>query len=120
MLSAARLRIRSCTGGRWSHPEEFWAAAWTNLVPSAPLTGPAVIDADDLLGARWFPEVRLNVAEVILAGDVDRAAVPADDDVMLVAVDERGRRRELSRRRRGATAGGSVAAALRAEGVGAG
>ena len=85
---------------RWSveSPREFWAAAWNDLVPSVPLTGPAVIDADYMLGARWFPEVRLNVAERILAGDSDPAAVPADDDVMLVEVDERGRRRELSRR----------------------
>ena len=106
---------------RWSveSPQQFWAAAWTHLVPSVALTGPAVIDADEMLGASWYPEVRLNVAERILAGDSDPAAVPADDDPMLVSVDERGRRRELSRRDAVQTTA-QVAAALRAAGVGPG
>jgi len=106
---------------RWSveSPEEFWSAAWAHLVPSVPLTGPAVVGADDMLGARWFPELRLNVAERILAGDSDPASVPAADDVMLVAVDERGRRRELSRRD-AMQLTARVAAALRAGGVGPG
>jgi acetoacetyl-CoA synthetase len=105
---------------RWSvdDADTFWSAAWTFLVPSVPLDGPALRGAG-LLDATWFPEVRLNVAERILAGDSDPEHVPAGDDVMFVSVDERGRRRELTRGeavRRAA----EVAAALAGAGVGPG
>ncbi len=105
----------------WSvaEPEEFWAAAWSELVPSVPFVGPSVVGArDGVLGATWFPELRLNVAERILAGDADGTPW-ADDDLMFVSVDERGRRRTLTRgeaRRQVA----QLASALRAAGVGQG
>jgi acetoacetyl-CoA synthetase len=105
---------------RWSvdEPDEFWSAAWEHLLPAVPRQGPA-LDGGDPWSARWFPQQRLNVAERILAGDADPARRPAAHDVMLVAVDERGRRRELTRG--GATeAAAAVAAALRADGVGPG
>ncbi len=105
---------------RWSvdDAEAFWSAAWSFLVPSVPLEGPA-LRATDLLDTTWFPQVRLNVAERILAGDSDLEQAPGGDDVMFVSVDERGRRRELTRSeavRRTAEA----AAALAAAGVGVG
>ena len=65
-------------------------------MPSVPLVGPSMA-GEGMLGTTWFPDVRLNVAERILAGDSDPTRTPGPDDVMLVAVDERGRRRELTR-----------------------
>jgi acetoacetyl-CoA synthetase len=105
---------------RWSvdEPEEFWSAAWEHLLPAVPRTGPA-LSGGAMFDTSWFPEQRLNVAERILAGDADRSRVPGAEDVMLVAVDERGRRRELTRGGAVASAA-SVAAALRAAGVGPG
>jgi acetoacetyl-CoA synthetase len=105
---------------RWSveDADAFWSAAWLFLVPSVPLDGPA-LRSTGLLDATWFPEVRLNVAERILAGDSDPEHVPADDDVMFVSVDERGRRRELTRRD-AVERTAEVAAALTAAGVGPG
>jgi acetoacetyl-CoA synthetase len=105
---------------RWSVNEldEFWSAAWAHLVPSVRLEGPAVEHAHELLGATWFPGVRLNVAERILAGD-STGAPAGPGDVMLVAVDERGRRRELTRAAAVEQAA-AVADALRAHGVGPG
>jgi acetoacetyl-CoA synthetase len=105
---------------RWSVDDagSFWSAAWSFLVPSVPSAGPA-LRSTGLLDATWFPEVRCNVAERILAGDSDPEHVPGDDDVMFLSVDERGRRRELTRRdavRRTA----EVAAALADAGVGEG
>jgi acetoacetyl-CoA synthetase len=105
---------------RWSvtAPDAFWSAAWRNLLPSVPRQGPAV-DGEDPWSPQWFPEQRLNVAERILAGDADPTRRADPDDVMLVAVDERSRRRELTRRE-AVEAVAAIAAALRAEGVGAG
>ena len=70
---------------RWSvdHPAEFWAAAWEHPVPSVPLVGPSMA-GEGMLGTTWFPDVRLNVAERILAGDSDPTRTPGPDDVMLV------------------------------------
>lgn len=108
---------------RWSveRPGEFWAALWEHLVPSVPLSGPSLVEGAHMTGATWFPEVRLNVAERILAGDSvpEGAAAPGPDAPMFVAVDERGRRREL-RRGEAREQVGAVAAALRAAGVGPG
>jgi acetoacetyl-CoA synthetase len=83
---------------RWSvdDADAFWSAAWSFLLPSVPLEGSALLGSG-LLDATWFPEVRLNVAERILAGDSDPEHVPGADAVMFVSVDERGRRRELTR-----------------------
>ncbi len=106
---------------RWSvdEPEEFWCAAWQWLVPAIELDGPAITDTADWSRCSWFPGVRMNVAERILAGDSDPDRVASSDDVMFVAVDERDRRRELTRSQATAEVA-RVAAALRADGVGPG
>lgn len=104
----------------WSvrEPAAFWAEVWRWLLPGLPLEGPALV-GDEPFAIGWFPDQRLNVAERILAGDAASGTSPGPDEVMLVAVDERGRRRQLTRAEAVASAA-SVAAALRAEGVGPG
>lgn len=107
---------------RWSleQPERFWGELWRHLVPTVALDGPALVRGDTMVDATWFGDLRLNVAERILAGDCDASgrAVP-DDDVMFVGLDELGRRRELSR---GAAREqvAAIAAALSSAGVGVG
>jgi len=103
----------------WSvrEAESFWGALWRHLVPSVPLTGPALLHGESLIGAKWFPEVRCNVAERILVGDSTpdgSASDPSSD--LLVAVDERGRRRSIDRAAATEEVA-RVAAALRAAGV---
>ena len=71
---------------RWSiaEPEAFWAALWdwTGVIGDR---GERIIEAGPTMASsRFFPDARLNVAEVILAG---RGADP--DDHMLVGCDER-------------------------------
>ncbi len=79
-------------------PERFWAELWAELVPSVPLEGPALRHPASMQDATWFPDVRLNVAERILAGDSNAERTAALDDAeFLVAVDERGRRRVVTR-----------------------
>ncbi|MHB1137950.1 MAG: acetoacetate--CoA ligase [Microthrixaceae bacterium] len=96
--------------------EAFWSAAWAELVPSVPLVGPAVEGArDGMLGARWFPEIRMNVAERILAGDAD-GTVCGDAEPMFVSVDERERRRTVTRGEARARVA-ELASALRTAGV---
>jgi len=55
---------------RWSvrSPEQFWSsfARWSGIVPDAE---PSAVLADSSMPqARWFPDVRLNYAEHLLAG----------------------------------------------------
>jgi acetoacetyl-CoA synthetase len=99
---------------RWSveQPGEFWRLLARTMLTGVEVTGPAFVPGAELPDVEWFPDVRLNVAEQILRG----APTTTDDDLLLVSVDERGRRRELTR---GAarTEVAAVAAALRAEGV---
>ena len=110
---------------RWSieEPEQFWRLLAERLLPPASASDPAwdgpVLEpaapgpgGATIAGARWFPDVRVNVAERILRAGTD-------DDVLLLAVDERGGRREL---RRGAARGevARYASALRSSGVGPG
>jgi len=99
---------------RWSveRPEEFWRLALGELLPAVDISGPVWERGAHMADVRWFPEVRMNVAEQILA-----AGPP--DGLLAVAVDERGRRRELTRAQAAAEVG-RVAAALRAAGVGVG
>jgi acetoacetyl-CoA synthetase len=106
---------------RWSvdEPEEFWGLLFDTLVPGVHRPGPALRPGDDgPPSATWFPGVRMNVAEVILEGRVGERC-PSPGDPMLVSVDERGRRSEVTRARARAEVG-ALAAALRAEGVGPG
>ncbi|MCP5328462.1 MAG: acetoacetate--CoA ligase [Steroidobacteraceae bacterium] len=77
---------------RWSIDDP--AAFWTELARYAGVVadwgdGPALERAAQMPGARWFPQARLNFAENLLQHD--GGAAPA-----LIAVDERGARRELS------------------------
>ena len=100
---------------RWSvsQSEAFWPAIWrfSGLAgePGRPVDGDGTF-----AGTRFFPDESLNVAEVILDG---LGAAP--DAPMYVVVDERGARSEMSRAEVRSLVG-AVAAALRAEGVGAG
>ncbi|HNL50023.1 MAG TPA: hypothetical protein PKK89_13740, partial [Microthrixaceae bacterium] len=77
---------------RWSveRPEEFWRLALGELLPAVDDSGPVWERGAHMADVRWFPEVSMNVAEQILA-----AGPP--DGLLAVAVDERGRRRELTR-----------------------
>lgn len=107
---------------RWSvdEPEHFWSLLGAELLgldPSQPVwdrePGRSIAEVS------WFPEARLNVAELILAGPRGTDDPAPDTDPFLVAVDETGRRAALSRGEARSSVA-RVAAALRAEGVGAG
>jgi acetoacetyl-CoA synthetase len=99
---------------RWSidEPQAFWAALWDycGVVASRPYD--AVVEHFDRMpGARWFPGARLNYAENLLRFRDDRPA--------LVAVNDRGRRSELSHEQL-ALVVGRAARALKELGVGPG
>jgi len=99
---------------RWSvrHPATFWpeVAEFTDIAWQ-PGGKPVLQHPDRMPGARWFEDWRLNFAENLLRGDEWRTA--------LVALDETGRRRDLSLGElRDEVA--RIAAALRAAGVGPG
>ena len=101
---------------RWSieHPQRFWPAVWRFCGVRAARAADRVLDDGARMpGARWFEGARLNFADNLLNGRMP------DDRPALIALDERGRRRELSaaelRERVRA-----VAAALKADGVGPG
>ena len=76
---------------RWSieNPEAFWESVWDycGLVGERG-SGPALVDADRMPGARFFPEARLNFAENLLRR--------ADDAEALIFRGEDGARRTLS------------------------
>jgi acetoacetyl-CoA synthetase len=112
---------------RWSieQPGAFWSMLAEHLMPGlaancreALAQAPSMVAGAEMAETTWFPGFRFNVAEVILGG-LGADPVPAEHDVMLVAIDERGRRRETTR---GAAREevAAVAAALSAEGVGPG
>ena len=126
-MEGFRRTAEKCTGGamadsvalhRWSveEPEEFWGVLFDEMLPGVQRPGPAL--RPDPSGhparAKWFPGVELNVAEVILTGRGADA-----DEPMFVSVDETGRRR-VTTRGEARRQVGAIAAALRAEGVGAG
>ena len=98
---------------RWSVEDlgRFWTALveWFD-VPYAGSTEPALVGSR-MPGHRWFPELRLNYAELCLRGD--------PDTVCLVAANEAGRREVFTRRRLAAEVG-RVAGGLRRLGVGPG
>ena len=99
---------------RWSvdQPEAFWGLLFDSLLPGVDRGHRILTRGVDLAAVSWFPDARLNVAEVILRGGDDA-------DPFLVAVDERGRRRVWSRAEATSVVG-EVAAALRGAGVGSG
>jgi acetoacetyl-CoA synthetase len=103
---------------RWSveEPEEFWGLLFDTLMPGVERRGPALVQRDGAaFGAGWFPDTTLNVAEVVLGGNA-HAGRAQEDAVMMVSVDERGRRREVTRAQARAEVA-AIAAALRADGV---
>jgi acetoacetyl-CoA synthetase len=75
---------------RWSieRPEEFWQEFWMFAEVVGDMSGRAFDPGADMQSARFFPEVRLNVAENFL-----RRSGP---DAALIAVNEAGERREVS------------------------
>lgn len=90
--------------------DAFWSWAWDECGVVG-TKGNVAYDGGDILGARFFPNARLNVVDTLLAGDPDVE--------VLVAFDESGRRRRWTRgelRREVA----SVAAAMRSTGIVAG
>ena len=61
---------------RWSvqRPEQFWGLLFDEMLPGVARTGPAMVDPGPVphpARTRWFPEVSMNVAEVILTGRLD-------------------------------------------------
>ncbi|VXB45074.1 acetoacetate--CoA ligase [Aeromicrobium sp. 9AM] len=69
----------------WSveQPDDFWRAVWQEFdIPSDGDPTAALADAS-MPGAVWFPDVRLNYAEVML-----RMPGRADDDVVVVAASQ--------------------------------
>jgi acetoacetyl-CoA synthetase len=99
---------------RWSveHPAEFWSELWrfSGVLASRPWDT-ALVNPGAMPGVRWFEAARLNFAENLLRR---RDGSPA-----IIAVDERGRRRELSYEALYASVA-SVAGAMRVDGVEAG
>ncbi|HEU5177620.1 MAG TPA: acetoacetate--CoA ligase, partial [Burkholderiales bacterium] len=71
------------------HPEIFWSEVWDFCGVIASRKGSTVLaDGDQMPGARWFPDARLNIAENLLRrGDRGDA---------LVSWDENGFRRRVS------------------------
>jgi acetoacetyl-CoA synthetase len=97
----------------WSVAERgaFWSAVWDWCGVVGERGERALVDGENMPGARWFPDARLNFAANLLRR---RDVSPA-----LVARDERGRRRVLSWSELHDEVA-RVAAALRGAGVQAG
>jgi acetoacetyl-CoA synthetase len=94
------------------HPERFWPLVWEFCGIRA--TGdfaPALVDAEKMPGARWFPNVRLNFAQNLLRHKDERIAI--------VFRNEWGYARELSYADLHAEVG-RIAHALNETGVGVG
>ncbi|MDR2239947.1 MAG: acetoacetate--CoA ligase [Zoogloeaceae bacterium] len=99
---------------RWSvtQPEQFWTTLWDFAgVRAAKRGARALLDADRMPGAAWFPDARLNFAENLLRGGGDCD----DGDALVFWGEDKVRARvshaELYR------AVAQTAAALRAMGV---
>lgn len=114
----------------WSvaHPEPFWAAVWRHagiVADARPgggdpweavlVNGGRMAPPTDADGPRWFPGARLNFAENLLR---EHEGVGPNDPA-LVAWDERGWRRAVTWGELRAQVA-ALAAALAADGVGAG
>jgi len=96
---------------RWSveELEQFWGLAWEFFGFGTAADYGTVLVSRQMPGARWFPGVRLNLAERVLGA-------ASGDTVAIEAVDERGPTARLSwDDLRGQVA--SLAAALRGMGV---
>ena len=64
------------------HPEEFWNELWDACNVIASRKGNTVlVDGDQMPGARWYPEARLNIAENLMRrGDRGDAFVLWDEN----------------------------------------
>ncbi|HEX6156632.1 MAG TPA: AMP-binding protein, partial [Burkholderiales bacterium] len=64
------------------HPEIFWSEVWDFCGVIASRKGSTVlVDGDQMPGARWFPDARLNIAENLLRrGDRGDALVSWDEN----------------------------------------
>jgi len=98
---------------RWSveRKEDFWSLLWDYAGVRGTRAGPALVDADRMPGARWFPESRLNFAENLLRD--------ADDSEAMVFWGEDRVRRRYSRQELHALVS-RMAQALKSAGVGKG
>ena len=80
---------------RWSTTElsAYWQSIWDYFALESPTPHSAVLQANVMPGAHWFPGARFNYARQVLrhAGPAGAAGLPA-----IVARDERGRAAELS------------------------
>ncbi len=106
---------------RWSteDADDFWGLLLDTLMPAVNRPGAALCaGGSGAFATDWFPGLVMNVAEVILDGNVSGTSADPGD-VMMVSIDERGRRREVTRAS-ARTEVGAIAAALRSEGVGPG
>lgn len=69
---------------RWSidKPAAFWSAVWdfAGIIGEKGETIFLPAEDDGMLGAKWFPEANLNLAENILRGDGSRLAVYEADE----------------------------------------
>jgi len=109
----------------WSirEPEAFWDGVRDDAGARMhqPAGAAVLLDADRMPGARWYPEARLNIAESLLFGGPDRSggAGRADGDEAIVFRGEDGATRRLTQAELVAAVT-RLAAALAADGVGAG
>lgn len=59
-----------------TQPERFWTLLWDFCgIKASGDREPALVDADKMPGARWYPQVRLNFAENLLRFNDDRVAL---------------------------------------------
>ncbi len=74
----------------WSveNPEDFWASVWDFAEIKGDKGENILVSGDDMLGARFFPEAKLNFAENLLARD--------SEDIAIIATGEGRERREMS------------------------
>ncbi len=84
---------------RWSvdASEAFWRALWsfTGIIASTPATD-AVWDKEQMPGARWFSEARLNFAENLLRGTTGPAMVFRGENRVVREVSHEELRAEVS------------------------
>ncbi|MGH8117412.1 MAG: acetoacetate--CoA ligase, partial [Rhodanobacteraceae bacterium] len=91
------------------HPQKFWPLVWEFCgVRSSGEFEPALVDGDQMPGARWFPNVKLNFAQNLLRFK--------DDKLALIFRNEWGHKREYAYAELHAVVG-RVAHALKQAGI---
>ncbi|MBS3935529.1 MAG: acetoacetate--CoA ligase [Sulfuritalea sp.] len=98
---------------RWSveHAEDFWSLLWDFAAVRGHKGARILLDGDRMPGARWFPEARLNYAENLLRR--------RDDGIALVFRGEEKVTRRMTHAELYLRVA-RLAAAMKAEGIGAG